>query len=208
MTRGRFISLEGGEGVGKTTCLEYVAEQVRRWGRGVIVTREPGGTALGEGLRRLLLQTRELCIEAELLLLFAARVQHVRELILPALDRGCWVVSDRFTDSSYAYQGGGRGVAIETLRFLEDLLPRSVQPDLTVLLDAPAQIGMDRARRRGAMDRFEAEDHAFQERVRAAYLARAAAFPGRMAVVDASRPLDEVRRGVLAELERRCAAWL
>lgn len=207
MNRGRFISLEGGEGVGKTTCLHGIAEQIRAWGFEAILTREPGGTALGEELRTALLQNRNLAIEAELLLLFAARMQHVEELILPALDRGCWVVSDRFTDSSYAYQGGGRGIPAATLQFLEGLIPRGLQPDLTLLLDAPVAVGLARARARGATDRFEAEAEQFQERVRRAYLARAKDFPERIVVIDASDSAPAVRSRVLSELERRRAVW-
>ncbi|MBM4201825.1 MAG: dTMP kinase [Gammaproteobacteria bacterium] len=208
MNKGRFISLEGGEGVGKTTCVESVADRIRGWGLELVVTREPGGTSLGEGLRSLLLQTRDLAAEAELLMMFAARIQHVRDVILPALDRGCWVVSDRFTDSSYAYQGGGRGVSVATLRFMENLLPGSLRPDLTLLLDAPVEIGQARARARGAMDRFESEARVFQERVRSAYLERAAEFPERIVVIDASEAVACVRSRVVAALERGCARWI
>lgn len=208
MNSGRFITLEGGEGVGKTTCLATVAERIRAGGRDVVVTREPGGTHLGEGLRTLLLHSQQLAIEAELLMMFAARVQHVREVILPALARGCWVVSDRFTDSSYAYQGGGRGVPAASLQFLEHFLPDALQPDLTLLLDAPVEVGLARARARGGTDRFESEALAFQERVRDAYLERAAAFPERIVVIDASAPAEAVRSHILAVLEHRCASWL
>ncbi|WP_139556176.1 dTMP kinase [Methylotetracoccus oryzae] len=208
MNSGRFITLEGGEGVGKTTCLEAVAERIRAWGREVVVTREPGGTQLGEGLRALLLHGEHVCVEAELLMMFAARVQHVREVIWPALARGCWVVSDRFTDSSYAYQGGGRGVPAANLRFLEQFLPGALQPDLTLLLDAPVEVGRARALARGGTDRFESEALVFQERVRDAYLERAAAFPERIVVIDASGPAGAVRCHLLAALEQRCASWL
>ncbi|MGY6213710.1 dTMP kinase [Methylolobus aquaticus] len=207
MNSGRFITLEGGEGVGKTTCIEAVAERIRAWGREVVVTREPGGTQLGEGLRALLLHSEHVTVEAELLMMFAARVQHVQELIWPALARGCWVVSDRFTDSSYAYQGGGRGVPAATLRFLERLLPGALQPDLTLLLDAPVEVGRARVLARGGTDRFESEALAFQERVRDAYLERAAAFPERIVVIGASGPADAVRSHLLAALEQRCASW-
>ncbi len=206
--RGRFISLEGGEGVGKTSGIEAVAERIRRWGLDVVVTREPGGTALGEGLRSLLLQTRNLADEAELLMIFAARAQHAQDVILPALEHGRWVVSDRFTDSSYAYQGGGRGVPLEALHFLEERIPGALKPDLTLLLDAPVEIGLARARKRGAMDRFESEERAFQERVRSAYLARAQCFPERVVVIDASGPADGVRLSLLTNVERRCADWV
>jgi dTMP kinase len=141
-------------------------------------------------------------------MMFAARVQHVREVILPALDRGCWVVSDRFTDSTYAYQGGGRGVPAASLQFLEHLLPGALQPDLTLLLDAPVEVGLARARARGGTDRFESEAVGFQERVRDAYLERAAAFPERIVVIDAAGPTAAVRSQILAALESRCASWL
>jgi dTMP kinase len=202
---GRLITVEGGEGVGKSTNLAFIRERLEQAGRPVVATREPGGTALGERLREVLLAPDESTIdpEAELLLMFAARVQHLRELIEPALQRGDWAVFDRFTDASYAYQGGGCGLAASRIAALEDWVQGDLRPDRVIVLDAPADVGLARAGRRGAADRFERERADFFERVRAVYLQRAAAEPARYRVVDAARPLDRVREALDAVV-REC----
>ena len=191
---GRLITLEGGEGAGKSTVLETVRAQLAARGIDVLVTREPGGTPAGEAIRSVLLDPglKGLCAETELLLMFASRAQLVRDVVLPALSAGRWVLSDRFTDASFAYQGGGRGQPIERIAELERWAAAGLQPHLTLLLDLPVADGMRRANGRGSTDRIEMENVDFFERVRAAYRARAAAEPGRFRVVDAGRPLDEV----------------
>ncbi len=155
MKRGCFLTLEGGEGVGKTTNLAFIADFLRGRGIEVVVTREPGGVPLAETLRELILNETGLLPEAELLLIFAGRVQHVRDKILPALERGQWVVSDRFVDASYAYQGGGRGLSWRRIEYLEDWLVAGCRPDLTFWFDAPVEVGLKRARARGDTNRFE-----------------------------------------------------
>ena len=209
-THPRFVSLEGGEGAGKTTVMEALRVSLQRDGFEVVCTREPGGTPLAEQIRCLLLDTRHEppAAETELLLMFAARAQHVRETILPALERGAWVISDRFTDSSYAYQGGGRGL---DMAFIAELERRVVglQPGLTLLLDLGVGTGRERTRGRdqaagrNGPDRIEREHDAFFERVRATFLARAAAEPQRIRVIDAARPVDAVAGDALAALR----AW-
>lgn len=202
---GRLITFEGGEGAGKTTNIGFVADWLRDRGVEVLVTREPGGTPLGERLRDLLL-TPEMhpAGKTELLLMFAARAQHIEERIRPALARGVWVISDRFTDATWAYQGGGRGVNPEHIRTLEHLVQDGLCPDLTFLLDLPVEQGMTRARERGALDRFEQEDMAFFRRIRDTYLARAANEPARIRVIDCSPPLPIVQQRLAQELD---AAW-
>ncbi|MGD9603707.1 MAG: dTMP kinase [Gammaproteobacteria bacterium] len=204
--RGRFITLEGSEGVGKSTQVAHVCEWLDARGVHVVVTREPGGTLLAERLRTLLLATDlpPMHPRTELMLMFAARAEHLAQVILPALARGAWVVSDRFHDASYAYQGGGRGTPIDEIAVLDRLVVGTHQPDLTLLLDAPVTTGLARAAARADRpDRFEQEQVAFFERVRAAYLARAAAAPTRFRVIDATPPADQVSRAVAAAL----AAW-
>lgn len=197
----RFITLEGGEGVGKTTNLDFIEHYLRSRGIDVLRTREPGGTPMGEGVRDLLLQSGTMDRWAELLLVFAARAQHLSEVIRPALAAGQWVLSDRFTDASHAYQGGGRGLDPVVIEQLETWVQQGLQPDLTLLLDAPVELGMARARRRGQTDRFEAERLDFFENVRAAYLARAERFPERIRRVDASGSLAEVQARIALHLE-------
>ncbi len=206
MSTGRFITVEGIEGVGKTTNLEFIHQQLLSWGLDVVRTREPGGTPLAESIRELLLAPRNEPVAelAELLLMFAARAQHIEQCIRPALQRGAWVLCDRFTDATYAYQGGGRGLDQSRIAQLEALVQDGLRPDLTILLDLPARQGMARARARSAPDRFEAEAEAFFERVRECYLQRAAAEPQRFAVIDAAPPLEQVQQAVsqaLAGLE-------
>jgi dTMP kinase len=192
--RGKFITLEGIDGAGKSSHLAWIAERLRRPGREVVVTREPGGTPLGERLREILL--RDPADPAtETLLMFAARQAHLAQIIRPALTRGAWVVSDRFTDSTFAYQGGGRGVPLDRLRTLEEWVQEGLQPDLTVYFDVPVSTARARLTRASEPpDRFEQEDAAFHERVRAAYLDRARQFPGRFRVVGAARPLAQIQK--------------
>lgn len=199
--RGRLISFEGGEGAGKSTVIAAVAAQLDRLGIEVLVTREPGGTPVGEAIRGLLLDPSHpaLAAETELLLMFASRAQLVRESIEPALRRGLWVLTDRFTDASFAYQGGGRGLSTAIIAELERWAA-GIKPDLTLLLDVPVEVGLGRARGRGGSDRIESEPEAFFERVRDAYRARAAAEPGRIRVVDASQGPDQVTADVLAQV--------
>ncbi|HTI95315.1 MAG TPA: dTMP kinase [Rudaea sp.] len=191
---GKLITLEGGEGAGKSTVLEAVREVLAVRGIDALVTREPGGTRAGEEIRAVLLDTvhQGLCAEAELLLMFAARAQLVRELVRPALTAGRWVLSDRFTDASFAYQGGGRGQPQERIADLERWAADGLKPDLTLLLDLPVAEGLKRANGRGSADRIEMENADFFERVRAAYRARATAEPARFRIIDASRTLDAV----------------
>ena len=165
MIRGKFITLEGGEGVGKTTNLTFIRDYLQEHNIHVVVTREPGGTVLAEKIRHLLLDKDSEAIseQAELLLIFAARAQHIKHVIEPALAQGDWVLCDRFTDATYAYQGGGRNMRISTIEWLGNLVQGNLRPDLTVLLDAPVEIGIERARERGAFDRFESEKIGFFE---------------------------------------------
>ena len=201
LVQSRLVTLEGGEGAGKSTVLGALRDMLQATGAEVVCTREPGGTPLAEQIRSLLLDTHH---EApapvtELLLMFAGRAQHVREVLLPALQRGAWVISDRFTDASYAYQGAGRGGDDE---FIAELERRAVgiTPALTLLLDVPVDIGLHRARGRGAADRIESEREEFFERVRAGYLARAAAEPRRFRVIDATQSMDAVAAQAIAHL--------
>ena len=196
IARGRFITLEGGEGAGKSTNLEYLSTRLQAAGVNVRHTREPGGTPLGEKLRELLLNPDHTGMhsDTELLLMFAARAQHLHELILPALARGEWVICDRFTDATYAYQGGGRGIDVQRIALLEDWVQQGLQPDTTLLFDLPVAQGLERAGKRGALDRFEQEQQDFFEQVRAAYLERAAQNPGRFRIVDAGRELAAVQQ--------------
>jgi dTMP kinase len=199
--QARLVTLEGGEGAGKSTVLAALRETLQATGDEVVCTREPGGTPLAEQIRGLLLDTHHEppAPVTELLLMFAARAQHVRETLLPALQRGAWVVSDRFTDASYAYQGAGRG---GDAGFIAELERRAVGivPALTLLLDVPVDVGLRRARGRGAADRIEGEHEDFFERVRAGYLARAAAEPQRFRVVDATQAIDAVAVQAVAHL--------
>lgn len=202
---GRFITLEGGEGAGKTTNLDYICEHLRAAGIPLLVTREPGGTALGERIRELLLDPDNTAMHAdtELLLMFAARAQHLREKVQPALARGEWVICDRFTDATYAYQGGGRGLDRARIGELEQWVQAGFQPAMTLLFDLPVEVGLARAGQRGELDRFEQEQQSFFTRVRQAYLERAAAHPQRFRIIDAGQPLEAVQAqidDVIAEL--------
>jgi len=202
---GRFITFEGGEGVGKSTQLQRVAAWLRDQGVEVVLTREPGGTPRAERLRTVLLERGDepMPVACELLLMFAARATHLANRIEPAVARGAWVLCDRFTDATYAYQGGGRGVPEHDVDALVAIVHPHRQPDLTILLDAPVEIGLGRAGRRNGNDgpdRFETERRDFFERVRACYLARAAREPRRFRIVDASGSLDEVEAAIRASL--------
>jgi len=195
--RGRFITVEGIEGVGKSTNLGFVANELRRAGHAVVETREPGGTGLGERIRDLLLSPdSRMAPLAELLLVFAARAAHINDVIRPALASGKWVVCDRFTDASYAYQGGGRGLPAGTIDVLAGVVQGDLQPDLTLLLDAPLAISAERQATRERRDRFEQESAEFFGRVRKAYLDLAARAPGRIRLIDAARPLADVQEDI------------
>ena len=206
--RGQFITFEGTEGVGKSTQLANAASTLDALGVECVVTREPGGTPMAESTRELLLAPRDEPVNetTELLLMFAARAQHLHTRILPELEAGRWVLCDRFTDATFAYQGGGRGVPADRIALLESLVQGTVRPDHVILLDAPVETGMTRARHRGDLDRFEQEAVAFFERIRETYLARAASAPGRYHIVDASQPIEAVSdevAGLLRSLVNR-----
>jgi dTMP kinase len=192
---GLFITLEGPEGAGKSTNREYLALQLRAAGLDVVLTREPGGTPLAERIREVLLAPSDepMNADAELLLMFAARAQHIAQVIRPALQRGAMVLCDRFTDATYAYQGGGRGLPVERIATLERFVQGDLQPDLTLIFDLPIEVGLARASARGRLDRFEQEGRAFFDAVRSAYLARAATDGRRYRIVDASQSLAEVQ---------------
>jgi dTMP kinase len=195
MARGKFITLEGIDGAGKSSHHAWLAEMLAQRGIEVVLTREPGGTPLGETLRGLLL-SHEMHLETEALLMFAARREHLAKVIVPALEAGKWVVSDRFTDASFAYQGGGRGISVERLNILEDWVQQGLQPDLTLLFDVPLEVARQRLSASVELDRFEQEKQDFFQRVRDAYLDRAARFPARIRVVDSTRSLEEIRAGL------------
>jgi dTMP kinase len=205
--RGRFITLEGTEGVGKSTNLQFIQSVLEQYKVQYQLTREPGGTPLAEEVRELLLVNREerVAEDTELLLVFAARAQHLNQVVRPALERGEWVLCDRFTDATFAYQGGGRGLDNQLISQLEAMVQRGLQPDLTILLDLPVQIGLARARQRADLDRFENEKIVFFERVREAYLARAKSDPQRFAVVDASGTLEQVQQQIRGVLDKYLA---
>ena len=200
---GRLITLEGLEGVGKSTNMDFIRRKLQDAGIDVDVTREPGGTPLAEKIRQLVLDTADeplpdLC---ELLLIFAARSAHLENRIRPALDHGRWVLCDRFTDATYAYQGGGRGLPLEIIASLEDWIQSGLRPDLTILLDTPVEIGLQRIRERGGTDRFESQRLEFFQRAREVYSSRAQQEPERYVVVDASRPLAQVQDDLAKVIE-------
>ena len=204
MAQGKFITVEGGEGVGKSTNIELICTLIRRGGHAVLQTREPGGTPMAEKIRTLLLEHGDepLPDEAELLLFFAARSLHINNLIRPALQVGTWVVCDRFTDASRAYQGSGRGMDSARIEWLAEWVQDGLQPDLTILLDAPPEVGRRRAQQRGEADRLEIEKADFHLRVRQGYLRQAEAEPARFMVIDASQPLSRVRGNIEEALTR------
>ena len=194
MSRGKFITLEGIDGAGKSTHVGGIADFLRGRGKEIVVTREPGGTPLAERLRELVL-SQSMDVETETLLMFAARREHIARVIAPALSAGRWVISDRFTDATYAYQGAGRGMPTEKIAALERWVHGGLQPDLTLVFDAPVEVALSRLAKTRT-DRFEREDRGFFERVRAEYLTRAAAYPSRMRVIQGGRPLPEVKKDV------------
>ncbi|WP_415903595.1 dTMP kinase [Neptuniibacter sp. QD29_5] len=197
--KGRFITVEGTEGVGKSTNIEYLCQLLRDLEIEIVLTREPGGTPLAEELRELLLSPRDERVseDTELLLMFAARAQHIENVIRPALERGAWVISDRFTDATYAYQGGGRDVDLEHIAMLERIVQHGLHPDMTLLLDLDVEIGLQRASQRSEPDRFEQEKLDFFHKVRNMYLSRAEVEPNRFSVIDASKSITEVQAQIL-----------
>ncbi|MDE2090490.1 MAG: dTMP kinase [Gammaproteobacteria bacterium] len=210
-TKGRFITVEGTEGMGKSTHLDFIREWLTAHGvRRVRVTREPGGTPLAERIRELLLTsaTEPMPAESELLLMFAARALHVEQVIRPALKAGTWVLCDRFTDASYAYQGGGRRIPAQRIAALERWVLKGLQPDLTLLLDAPVATGLRRLHSRTRLDRFESERADFFERARRVYLARARRQPRRIQRITASGDMAAVQRQIVTLLTARLAKWL
>jgi dTMP kinase len=202
--QGRFITVEGIEGAGKTSCLGVLETEITRCGHSLVKTREPGGTALGEELRQVLLGHRHdgMADDTELLLMFAARSEHLHAVIEPALGAGSWVLCDRFTDATYAYQGFGRGVAIDRIKVLERWVQGGRRPDLTLLLDVPVTVGLERAGRRSAPDRFERQAMSFFERTREGYLTLARREPSRFAVIDAGQPIECVEAEVRTAIGR------
>jgi len=192
LSKGKFITFEGIDGAGKSTHIDFVAGLVRSSGRDVVVTREPGGTLLGERLRELLLHEK-MHLETEALLMFAARREHLAQVIEPALARGDWVISDRFTDATFAYQGGGRKMNIEKLKVLEDWVHPGLQPDLTLLFDVPLDVARKRLAAVRTLDKFEQEKADFFEATRAEYLRRADEFPARFRIIDGTRTIEEIR---------------
>lgn len=202
MNKARFITFEGVDGAGKSTGLEWFANALRERGVDLLVTREPGGTPLGEKLRELVLH-ESMHAETEAMLMFASRREHVEQVIRPALQRGTWVISDRFTDASFAYQGGGRGVPVAKLEQLEQWTHGDLQPDLTLLFDIPIEVARERLSNNASLDKFEREKGEFFDKVRQAYLARVAKTPDRYAVIRAEKSLKEVQQqlaDVLASL--------
>ncbi len=197
--KGKFITLEGGEGVGKTTNMNFLKDYLALHGIPVILTREPGGTRLAEHIRTLLLQSSDEVItdQAELLLMFAARAQHIKNVIDPALHGGFWVICDRFTDATYAYQGGGRNMSAQAIHWLENFVHGDLRPDLTLLFDAPVEIGLQRAQHRGVLDRIESQTLVFFEQVRRAYLLQAKMEPERIKVIKADQPLIDVQSEIM-----------
>ena len=206
--RGKFITVEGIEGTGKSTNIDYLTSLLTNKGIEVVTTREPGGTPMAEAIRRLLLDHGQEPVPpiAELLLFFASRSLHLHNLIVPALESGQWVVCDRFTDATRAYQGDGRGQSAQRIESLADWVHDGVEPDLTLLLDAPAEVGMQRAASRGEGDRMDGEELAFYRRVRAGYLRLAEQWPERFAVIDASQELECVRHDIAVAIEAMFAS--
>lgn len=205
MNRGRLITLEGGEGAGKSTNARYIQLWLRQRGRDVVITREPGGSPLAESIREIVLRdwTEHVPAVTEVLLMFAARAAHLKSTIIPALDAGKDVICDRFIDSSYAYQGGGKGIPMADIEQLERMVMPDVQPALTLVFDLDPVHGIERTLRRGEQNRFEAESIAYMQRVREVFLKRARALSARYAIIDAGLPLDRVQTDLLKVLEER-----
>lgn len=198
MKRGKFITIEGGEGAGKSTNIAFIKSFLEQHAIKVIETREPGGTVLSERIRGILLDNKvtNMCDDTELLLMFAARAQHIKEVIEPNLQQGNWILCDRFTDATYAYQGGGRGINMQRISDLEEWVQGTLRPDLTIIFDLPVEVGLERAGKRSEPDRFEQENIDFFTRVRNTYLQRARQFPQRYAVIDASPNLEQVQQQI------------
>jgi len=202
MNKGKFITVEGGEGAGKSSNLSFIQSLLEAAGIEVVFTREPGGTDLGEDIRELLLGHKHtgMADDTELLMMFASRAEHLNRKIIPALEAGTWVLCDRFTDATYAYQGGGRNISFERIAMLENWVQGDLRPDITLLLDLPVETGLKRARNRSEPDRFESEKIEFFENVRSAYLKIAHNEPERVKVIDASKPLDDVQMQIKSVL--------
>ena len=203
MQKGRVITIDGVEGAGKSTQIKFICDYLEAKGVNVVLTREPGGTDLGEKIRELLLSTttKSMHSDSELLLMFAARNEHIHHKIIPALEKGDWVLSDRFTDASYAYQGGGRGLDIERIEYLEHWVLKGFTPDMTLLLDIPVDLGMSRVESRGEKDRIELEELDFFERVRQAYIDRSEKYPQRIKLIDSSKSREHTSAQIEKILE-------
>jgi len=203
MERGKFITIDGVEGAGKSTQIEFICEYLKAKGVNVILTREPGGTDIGEKIRTLLLSnsTGKMHADTELMLMFAARNEHIQNKIMPALKQGDWVLSDRFTDASYAYQGGGRGLDVSRIAQLEQWVLQDFTPDMTLLLDVPVEIGMSRVESRGKKDRIELEATDFFNRVRQAYIDRSEQFPERIKLIDSSQTVEHTKQQIKVILD-------
>ena len=203
MYKGKFITIEGSEGAGKSTNIRFIENYLKEKNIDFISTREPGGTPIAEKIRDLLLDkaNASLCSDSELLLMFAARAQHLNELIIPTLESGKWVLSDRFTDASYAYQGGGRGLSMDKIAQLEQFVQGDLRPDATILLDIPVEQGMERVRDRGETDRFEQETLSFFNRIRDTYLSLAKNNPQRFHIIDTQPSIPEVEKQLISVLE-------
>ena len=204
MYKGKFITIEGSEGAGKSTNIQYIQDFLQAKGIDFIATREPGGTPIAEKIRDLLLDKKNTSLyeDAELLLMFAARAQHLNELIIPALEAGKWVISDRFTDATYAYQGGGRGLSMQKIAQLEQWVQGDLRPDATILLDIPVELGMERVRHRGETDRFEEEQMPFFKRIRDSYLKLASDNPQRFHIIDTQPAIEEVYQQLQRVMEQ------
>ena len=202
--KGQFITIEGTEGVGKSTNINFIEKCLKAANKELIITREPGGTVLGEKLRNILLDAKEQSIsdDTELLLMFAARAQHLKEVILPAINSGKWVLCDRFTDSTYAYQGGGRGIDMQRIAQLEQWVQGDLRPDMTLILDLPVELGLERAGKRSTPDRFELEKYDFFNKVRDTFLSRASLSIHRYEVIDASQTLEDVQKSIHSVIEK------
>jgi len=209
LRKGFFLVLEGGEGVGKTTNLQFIQQTLEQFQIAFQSSREPGGTPLAESIRALVLEkhAEPVSAVAELMLVFAARAQHLQEKIIPILDRGEWLLCDRFTDATYAYQGGGRQLDKAVIAQLEAIVQGSLRPDCVIVLDAPVHIGQSRARQRADLDRMESENLQFHQRVRDAYLQRASENPSTYSVIDASLPLEKVQQQIKQVLMALIAKW-
>ena len=203
MQKGKFITIDGVEGAGKSTQIKFICDYLEAKGVNVVLTREPGGTDLGEKIRELLLSTttKSMHSDSELLLMFAARNEHIHHKIIPALEKGDWVLSDRFTDALYAYQGGGRGLDIERIEYLEHWVLKGFTPDMTLLLDIPVDLGMSRVESRGEKDRIELEELDFFERVRQAYIDRSEKYPQRIKLIDSSKSREHTSAQIEKILE-------